>query len=291
MIERLAVISPCRNEAKHIEKTIDSVVQQTRCPDRWIIVDDGSDDGTTEIVEHYSNRYSWIEGKRRERSGSRQLGPGVVEAFNDGLAHLESDPYEVVVKLDCDLEFAPDCFAKILSHFEDDRVGMASGTVYLKVGDKLELERCAEYHVPGQIKFYRRECFEEIGGLPKLYGWDILDETSARRHGWITLRDPEIKITHLRLQGIEHGAIRGRVIWGHGAYAIGSHPLFAIARGIYRMLERPWIIGGLALIYGFFSGYFKKNIKRNPDRQLIKYLRKEQIYRLFHGNRLPPGGD
>ncbi|HKA56003.1 MAG TPA: hypothetical protein VKJ47_20315, partial [Candidatus Binatia bacterium] len=92
---------------------------------------------------------------------------------------------------------------------------------------------------------------------------------------------------HNRLQGAALGAWRGRVIWGRGAYAIGSHPLFALARGVYRMAERPWLVGGVAFLWGFFSGYVNPAIQRTPDRDLIRYLRREQLYRLLHANRLP----
>ena len=147
---------------------------------------------------------------------------------------------------------------------------MAGGTTLLKVGDKLVSERYAPYHVGGQNKFYRRQCFEDIGGLQPVYGWDILDETDARRHGWLTLSDPAITIIHHRLQGSAFGGLRGRIIWGQGAYAIGSHPLFAVARGIFRLAERPWLVGGLAFIWGFFQSYFNPEINRITDQDLIR---------------------
>ena len=268
--------------------TLDSVVRQTARPDLWLIVDDGSRDATPEIVAPYTEKYPWIRLLRRQRGGRRQLGPGVVNAFNFGLAALKDEPYDLIAKLDCDLEFGPECFAGILHLFDDPRVGLAGGTTRLKVDEKLVSERYASHHVAGANKFYRRQCFQDIGGLQTVYGWDILDETSARYHGWITLSDPGIPIIHHRLQGQTLGAVQGRVVWGRGAYAIGSHPLFVICRSIFRMAERPWVIGGLALIWGFFSSYFNPEIQRTPDRELIRFLRREQLYRLTHGNRLPP---
>lgn len=290
MIERLVVISPCRNEEQYIELTLRSVAKQTRRPDRWLIVDDCSTDSSAEIVERYAAEHPWIELVRRRRTGGRELGPGVVSAFNAGLERLGGEPYDVIAKLDCDLAFEPDVFAAILAHFDNDRVGMASGSTWLVVGNKLVFERYQSFHVPGQAKFYRRDCFEAIGGLQPIYGWDILDETEARRHGWVTLSDPNITFKHFRLQGVSFGVLRGRAIWGQGAYAIGSHPLFALGRAIFRMAEWPWIVGGLAFMWGFLSSHFKKSTKRNANRESIRYLRREQLYRLFHGNRLPPKG-
>jgi biofilm PGA synthesis N-glycosyltransferase PgaC len=288
MPSRLLIISPCRNEEKFIELTLRSVIEQTNRPNRWIIVDDASTDSSPEIVARYAAEYPWIELVRRKRGGERQMGPGVIAAFNEGLERARGYEYDVIAKTDCDVEFPPDAFEKILEKLEEPHVGMTGGAVHLMIGERLFFERYAPYHISGASKFYRRACFEQIGGLQPVYGWDILDETDARRHGWRTITLDEITIKHHRLQGSAFGRIRGRVIWGWGAYAVGSHPLFAISRGIFRMAEPPWIIGGLAVIWGFFSSYFKRSIKRTPDRELIKYLRREQLYRMFHGNRLPP---
>lgn len=289
MSPRLVIISPCRDEEKFVRFTLNSVVNQTVRPDLWIIVDDGSRDRTAEIVAGYTKAHPWIRLVRRRRAGGRQLGPGVVNAFNAGLEALKDTPFDVIAKLDCDLEFGPDTFAAIMAAFDNPKVGMASGTTLLLLEGKLLSERYTSYHVPGQAKFYRKMCFRDIGGLQCVYGWDIIDETDARRHGWLTLSAPQPIFIHHRLQGSSFRGLRGRVIWGQGAYAIGSHPLFALARGIYRLAEHPWLVGGLAFIWGFFTSYFNPDIQRLTDPGLIRYLREEQLYRLTHGNRLPPG--
>ena len=245
--------------------------------------------GRPRSLQSYARAHPWIRLVRRQRGGSRQLGPGVVNAFNAGLAALGDERFDVIAKLDSDTEFGTETLAAVMAHFDDPRVGMASGNTYLLLGNKLVFELYTAYHVPGNAKFYRRECFRDIGGLQPVYGWDVIDETDARRHGWVTLSDAKIMFIHHRMQGSSFGAVRGRVIWGRCAYAIGSHPVFAIARGIYRMTQRPRVIGGLAFIWGFLSGYFNPDIQRLTDPDLVRFLRQEQLYRLTHGNRLPPG--
>lgn len=283
----VVVISPCRDEEAFIEKTLTSVTNQSRKPDRWIIVDDGSRDRTQKIIARYAARHSWIELVQRDQNTQRGLGPEIVDVFNYGYEFIGDDSYDIVAKLDCDLQFGSNCFAAILSHFEDPKVGMASGAIYTIINNKPILERYANFHVPGAVKFYRRNCFEQIGGLKKIVGWDIIDETDARRHGWITVSDPKIEIMHLRQQANNIGVLKGRFKWGQGSYAIGSHPLFAIGRSIFRMMERPRIVGGIALMFGFFSSYLNRKINRNMDLESIHYLRQEQVYRLFHGNKIP----
>jgi poly-beta-1,6-N-acetyl-D-glucosamine synthase len=288
MSPRLVIISPCRDEEQFVRFTLDSVIKQTYRPDLWLIVDDGSRDRTAEIIADYTAPHPWIRLVRRQRTGGRRLGPGVVNAFNAGLAAMGDRPFDVIAKLDCDLEFGAETFAAIMAAFVDPKVGMTSGTTLLLLGGKLVSERYTGYHVPGQAKFYRKRCFRDIGGLQCVYGWDIIDETDARRHGWLTLSAPHIIFIHHRQQGSSFGVLRGRIIWGQGAYAIGSHPLFALARGIYRLAEHPWLVGGLALIWGFFTSYFNPDIQRLTDPGLIRHLRREQFYRLMHGNHLPP---
>lgn len=281
------IISPCRNEEKLITRTIESMISQTRLPDLWIIVDDGSTDSTAEIVEKYAAEHDWIKLVRNERTGERKLGGAVVRAFYYGFEQLDGFEFDIVAKLDCDLELPPDCIEAHLKLFEDPKVGIAGGAVHLVVGDKLEFERYPDYFVSGATKFYRRKCFEDINGLLPTLGWDYIDVIDARRHGWKTLSDHNIVVKHFRLMGSAHGSLKSRFRWGHASYIIGSHPLFAFLKGVYRMLDRPWIIGGFAIILGYFSCYLNPRIKRIKDKDLIRYVRKEQMYRLFHGNRLP----
>jgi poly-beta-1,6-N-acetyl-D-glucosamine synthase len=290
MNQRLLVISPCRDEEQFIETTIRSVINQTQRPDLWIIVDDGSKDATPAIVSRYADQHPWIKLLPHQPAGSRKMGSGVINAFNAGLSSVNKESYDIIVKLDGDLEFGPDCFANILADFEDPRVGMVGGVILTRLENgQLVHERYQHYHIPGATKFYRRECFNDIKGPQSIYGWDILDETDARRHGWITITNSKSIFFHHRVQGAAFGVLRGRIIWGQCAYAIGSHPFFALFRGLYRMAERPWIIGGLAFLWGFFSGYLNRNMEKISDRELIRYVQSEQLYRLFHNNRLPPG--
>jgi len=127
MKRRLVIISPCRDEEQFVRITLDSVIKQTYRPDLWIIVDDGSRDRTAEIVAAYAARHLWIRLVRRERGGSRQLGPGVVNAFNAGLAALGDEPFDVIAKMDCDLEFGAETFAAIMKLFDDPEVGWPAG--------------------------------------------------------------------------------------------------------------------------------------------------------------------
>ena len=287
-VPRILVISPCHNEEHYLPELIKSMSSQTLLPACWIIVDDNSSDGSAGIIKEAAEKHSWITYLKRDIPHDRGLGSIVAQVFNFGIDSIDWKDFDFILKLDCDLSFAPNVFEDVIELFEDEKLGMAGvGLDIYHGGAKIAEERYAEYHVCGAFKMYRQACFSDIGGITPLNGWDILDETSARMHGWSTRHNPALRAIHHRIQGEEVGTIKGRINWGQGAWAVGSHPLFAIVRGVYRMLERPFFIGGLAFIWGFFACYIHRKVKRNPDRKLIKFLRKEQIYRLLHGNRLP----
>ena len=110
---RYVVITPVRDEEAYLRFTLESMIAQTVRPIEWIIVDDGSSDGTGEILDDYSRRRSWIRGLHRENRGFRKSGGGVVEAFNAGYAALATADWDYIVKLDGDLTFEPDYFQKV----------------------------------------------------------------------------------------------------------------------------------------------------------------------------------
>ena len=72
------LISPCRDEAQYIRETLDTVIAQTRQPTKWIIVNDGSTDGTPAILSEYEQRHSWIQVVTRTNRGHRAVGGSVV---------------------------------------------------------------------------------------------------------------------------------------------------------------------------------------------------------------------
>ena len=68
---KYVVITPVRDEKEHIQSTIESMVRQTVLPGEWIIVDDGSKDGTGEIIDEYARQYPWIKAIHRQDRGFR----------------------------------------------------------------------------------------------------------------------------------------------------------------------------------------------------------------------------
>ena len=280
---RLLVISPAKDEAQYIERTIHSMVSQTFRPTLWIVVDDGSTDQTGEIAERAARGHDWIRVLRRPPGTQRRVGPGVIEAFYAGLGLVHLEDFDFVCKLDADLEFAPGYFAELMDRFaRNPRLGTASGKTWIPVGDHFVQERTGDEFSHGVAKLYRRECFEQIGGFVREVMWDGIDCHRCRMLGWeaVSYPDPELRILHLRQMGSSHRSVfHGRMRWGRGQYFMGTHPLYALGISVYRMLERPWILGGLGILAGYVGAWLRRQ-PRYEDPEFRRFLHAWQFQEL-----------
>jgi poly-beta-1,6-N-acetyl-D-glucosamine synthase len=275
------VISPVRDEEAHLRSTIESMIAQTVRPQEWIIVNDGSTDATGQIIDEYSAQHSWIRGIHRENRGFRKSGGGVVEAFNDGYEALRTRTWDFIVKMDGDLSFEPGYFEKCLKNFHNDpTLGVGGGVIcYLENGQKI-FESNPVFHVRGASKIYRRACWEAIGGFWPAPGWDTMDEVKANMLGWTTRSFGDLHLRHHRPTGAADGVWRNLLKNGQANYICGYHPMFMLAKCFRRLWQYPYLIGSVALLYGFLSGYFRR-IPQVNDRQTIIYLRRQQLGRLW----------
>lgn len=276
------VISPMRDEEEHVQSTIRSMANQTVRPLEWIVVNDGSTDATGKILEEGATKYPWIHPVHRQNRGFRKSGGGVVEAFNDGLKELRTTDWDFIVKLDGDLEFDPDYFEKCFTHFEQEpKLGVGGGVIcYVDENGGRTFEETPAFHVRGATKIYRRKVWDAIGGFWPAPGWDTIDEVKANMLGWSTRSFPELPLIHHRVTGSADGWLGGIVKNGRANYVTGYHPLFMFAKCMFRVTQKPPVLGSLALMYGFLSGYFK-GVAQVDDPRMIRYLRAEQMKRLF----------
>jgi biofilm PGA synthesis N-glycosyltransferase PgaC len=258
--QRYIIISPVRDEEKYLPRTIRSIADQTILPIEYVFVDDGSTDRTPEIIKEAGNKHPWIHYVKRPDRGERKVGPGVIEAFYEGYEKIQNRRYDYVVKMDGDLTVGPHYFESLLHKFQEDPyLGAASGKLYLDLGEgELVEERITDESVLGGMLCLRRACFDDIGGFVKQVMWDGITFHRARMAGWRTqsFRDPVLMIYDHRLMGSSHKSIyHGRMRWGWGQYFMGTHPLYIMAVGLYRMRERPFIIGGMLIVLGYLKGW------------------------------------
>jgi glycosyltransferase involved in cell wall biosynthesis len=277
------IIMPTRDEQRHLQQTIDCIAAQTVLPREVMIVDDGSSDLTGEIADAAANRLPWVRVVHRQDRGERKLGAGVIDAFYEGYRALVTRDYSYICKMDADVTLDRSYFQNVMAKMElNPKLGGASGKVFNPVDNVLHEERIIDEMVAGQVNFWRKECWEAIGGFVREVMWDGINFHRAHMFGWETRSFPDsnLQILHHRLMGSSHKNIyHGRLRWGRGQWFMGTHPLYIIASGIFRMRERPYIIGGLLIIAGYFRAWARGE-KRYDDGEFRKHLHRWQLKRI-----------
>jgi glycosyltransferase involved in cell wall biosynthesis len=279
---RLLIVSPTKDEEAYLERTIRSMEAQTVRPTLWIIVDDGSSDRTGVIADEAAARHDWIHVIHRPTGTARRVGPGVIDAFYAGLDSVNLNDFDYVCKLDGDLEFGPRYFESCFERFENDpRLGTISGKTSIPVGNGWVSERTGDEFSHGVAKLYRRECFQEIGGFVREVMWDGIDCHRCRMLGWKaqSVDDPDLAIKHLRQMGSSHQSVyHGRRRWGRGQHFMGTHPLYILGIAAYRMAERPWILGGLNILFGYTGAALRRDPRyTDTDLDFQRFLHSWQL--------------
>ncbi len=279
---KYVLITPARNEARLIQKTLDSICVQTVLPERWVIVDDGSTDGTAAIVAACASRCPWIELLQRPPRAERSFA-GKAHAFNAGFRRLQSLDFDVIGNVDADTSFEPDYFEYLLGKFrENPRLGVAGSAIREPHFVSLKNSFYHELDVHGTCQLFRRACFEQIGGyVPnRLGGVDWIAVRTARLKGWETRSFTEKVYDHHRQMGTgEKSILKGRFNHGREDYFLGNHPLWQIFRVAYQMIQWPYVVGGFALLSGYLYA-FASRMERPVSSELMRFHRREQLARL-----------
>jgi glycosyltransferase involved in cell wall biosynthesis len=276
------LITPARDEARFIEKTIKSVVAQTVLPLKWVIVSDGSTDGTDDIVKRYEAEHPWIELLRMPERQERNFA-GKVMAFNAGYDRVRHLPYRYLACMDADISFEPDYFAYLLEKAcSDSRLGIV-GTAFREEKMSYDYRFVSIEHVSGPCQLFRRECFEDIGGYVPVRGSgvDHIAVLTARMRGWKTRCFTEKLYHHRDMGSVKHGPLGYKFYVGKQDYTLGSHPLWEVFRVAYQMTKTPRILGGIMIAAGYFVAALTL-AKRPIPKELVRFRRGEQMARLKH---------
>jgi biofilm PGA synthesis N-glycosyltransferase PgaC len=282
MLPSYVLVTPARNEAQFIERTINSVVAQTVRPLKWAIVSDGSTDGTDDIVTKYAAEHPWIVLVRMPERRERNFA-GKVHAFNAGRAHMKDLEYEMIGSLDGDISFEEDYFAFLLQVLtEDPELGLVGTPFKGSSSPTYDYRFVSIEHVSGACQLFRRECFEEIGGyVPvKSGGVDHIAVIAARMKGWKTRTFTEKVCLHHRGIGTaERGTLMARFRTGAQDYALGGHPIWEVFRTVYQMTKRPFMLGGLVLGAGYVWAMVRRE-EKPISCEMVAFRRREQMRRL-----------
>ena len=194
------LITPARNEEQHIEKTIQSVLNQTTLPEHWVIVSDASTDRTDEIVCGYAAKYGWIKFIRKLKSNQYYFSSqqNTLKVGYDQLLNLQ---YDFIGELDGDISLPPRYYETILLKFaQNPKLGIAGGEVVDYYKNKTYHFHSSKESVAGAIFLFRRQCFEENFSFveSKEGGFDAITVIKARMRGWETKTFSDIIVHHLK---------------------------------------------------------------------------------------------
>lgn len=191
----VSVLIPAFNEERVIERSVSQVLASERVQLEVIVIDDGSKDRTSEIVERAFGNDPRVHLLKLENGGKAR-------ALNHGIDLAKSD---IVVALDADTQFEPDTIARLARWFADnERLAAVAGNA--KVGNRMNvvtkwqaleyvtaqnLERRALARlgammvVPGAVGAWRKRAIMEVGGYPPDTLAEDQDLTIAvQRAGW-----------------------------------------------------------------------------------------------------------
>lgn len=248
------VIIPAHNEADYIRKTLDSLINQQLRPKKVIIVNDNSTDTTGEIISKYVLNDSMFKKIDLTSSTEHMPGSKVINAFNQGLVHLD-DSYDFIVKLDADVVLPKNYFEQIAHTFNNDQqIGIAGGFIYERndVGKWILNHPMDKHHVRGALKAYSKHCFKAIGGLKCAMGWDTVDELLAHYHGYRSHTNAELKVKHLRPTGTGYDP-KAKLLQGKAMYGMRYGFVITVIASLKMALKHK----KLSYFINSMKGYFE----------------------------------
>lgn len=276
------LVTACRNEAAYLEAMVDTVLSQTAPPLAWAIVDDGSTDGTGALatVLAANTPYVVIETAATDRSRSFA---SQVYAQQDGYARLAGLESDYIGFLDADIRLPVDYYESLMALMAREAdIGLAGGA--LKDSDGVNLDdvrRGSEaYHVAGGIQFFRRDCFESIGGYRAVEGGgqDTVADIMVLMNGWRVRVFPSLSAVHLRPEGsTPASSMRIGLQLGQRAYLVGYHPIFYVAHCLRRLRRGPATAAWQCV--GFLAACLRRPA-RPVTKQFVRFHRATQRARV-----------
>lgn len=263
------LLTAARNEEALIADAARVVLAQSRRPLRWIICVNGSTDDTEPIARRLAQEHPLISVIAMDSPAPRSFA-GKARAINLAYEEARFLGFAYVGVLDADMRPEPGCYEQLAGCMRSDpRRGLMVGQMVEPRG--MEINRLVpppEESTWG-AQFFRRECFEEIGGYRPLRwgGLDVLAALMAREAGWATGTCLEARIGHVRGMGSHQGRELCATQYRYGIrdQKLGMHPLYCLAKAVNRLRNRPAVVGSLAFMGGFLSGCLRKADPQIPQ--------------------------
>jgi len=163
----ISIVTVCLNSADHIERCINSVINQSYTNIEYIIIDGGSTDGTLDIIKSYEDKINrWVSEKDR----------GIYDAMNKGIAICTG---EYIGLLNSDDYYAPDAVQVVVDAIlTDSTVEMVHGNIVVTHRERSEILIGNHNDLLRHWSVYHNSCFISSASY-KLYKYDISIKISA----------------------------------------------------------------------------------------------------------------
>jgi glycosyltransferase involved in cell wall biosynthesis len=278
---RYLLVTPAKNEGDNLAEVIRSVLSQTYKPALWIIIDDGSTDDTFRIAKEASCSHAWIYAHQLPPQ-PWDIGIHYSEVLKIGFDYIQKIAsareisYEFLGVLDADIILQRDYMEQLIRRFHEDQLlGIASGGIYYRRGNREYWEKSNLEWPRGAARLWRRECFEQTGGISISYAPDAVACVKAKLKGWKTRQFPELHAVQLRRTHAGAGLWRGYFTRGKGSYFLDYHPIHVILRAIKDSLRWPFY-QGIAYVFGYIYAALKER-KKIDDMQVKYYFRSQRL--------------
>jgi biofilm PGA synthesis N-glycosyltransferase PgaC len=269
-----AVVTPARDEAENLPRLARSLAAQLLRPRAWVIVDNGSRDGSVELARELATASDWVHLLEVEGDARPTRGAPIVRALHVGIDWLATAGLpEVVVALDADISFYPDYFRRLLAAFADDAaLGIASGSCWEERDGRWRQRHVTGSTVWGASRAYRRECLEAVLPLEQRLGWDGIDEFKANARGWRSRTLTDLAFFHHRPEGERDGSWQTRIEQGRLCRYVGYRPWYLILRALFNATRSPAALG---LVRGYL-GSALAGAPQLGDEAARAYVRSQQ---------------
>ncbi len=257
-----SLVIAAHNEEDFIIDCLNSVFSQTILPKEVVVVNDNSTDHTEKLLKEFQSNYPELKVLHHSSSSEHMPGSKVIAAFNYGLAEIDLDTIDLIVKLDADLILPSTYFEEVINCFQsDDQIGIVGGFAYEqdKSGNWKLNHPMNKEHVRGAFKTYRKELFRAMGGLRVAMGWDTADELLAQYHGYKIKTLDQLKVKHLRPLGKAYNK-KAKLLQGKAMYGLR----YGFTLSLIASIKSAFKQARLKLIIDQIQGYLKAKKEKAP---------------------------
>lgn len=284
--ELVSIITPVKDERENLPELVKSVETQSLKPHQWVIVNDGSSDGSKEYIQRISNKISYIEGVHRDDDDEEyDIGSHYSQVLHDGYQYVlnSSDPDpDYYMILDGDMSLTTQYIETLVDYLENTKsMVIASGGIYVNKNGRLELEHRLKNQPAGGATLYDGEFYQDIGGPPLTPCVDSITKSKARLRGYECryLTDVDIKAIQSRPTGQKGDLLQNQFQRGRDRYKLNDHPVTIAAKTAERLMSYPYYHA-----FAFCAGYYHSLITGVPqieDPELKAYYWQERPKELY----------